>query len=324
MNQVNSPRAWHAIGVDIGGTTTRAALIGEGGVVVDARRAATGELQSFAGLIEWLTATNRAFRLRADHVVSRPVPVGLAVPGLPDERRATVRRSVNVPWLEGVPLAHATSDALNAHVRLVTDAEAAAWGEYAARRRAPERFAHLRIGTGIALGVIVDGALVELDQERSGHLDVLIVDRSDNARECPCGLRGCLESVASGAALRRTMQARAVGNNLAGLGIAAIRGDRESIALLDATATAISIAIGNIMARWHPSVIALGGGVLNAIPSLVDRVGSEWRNRAGTNREAVSLMIEPAFFGDDAGVVGAGLLAQEAVRTRIPSINGIE
>ena len=301
-----------AIGIDMGGTTTRAAVVVGRDIVGPVRRVATSELGSFRGLIEWIVATVQALSAQTKASSTDAPVVNISVPGLLDERRERVSHCINVPWLNDQPLVHALTEALGRRVALVTDSNAATWGEYAARPDRPSSFAHLRLGTGVAFGLVAAGALVDLDRGRTQHLETLIVDHNAQARPCACGLYGCLETVASGTALERSVRTLGLGTNLRDLACAGKKGLREADALLNDTARSIGIAIENVRARWNPEVVALGGGVIETIPALLERVVNppDEPARRGTASGPTSASISPPLLGDNAGVVGAALLAQ--------------
>ncbi len=301
-----------AIGIDMGGTTTRAGMVVGRDIVGPVRRVATSELGSFRGLIEWIVATMQALSAQTE-ASSTDVPVvNISVPGLLDKRRERVSHCINVPWLNDQPLERAVTEALGCRVALVTDSNAATWGEYVARPEHPSSFAHLRLGTGVAFGLVAGGALVDLDCGRTQHLETLIVDHSAEAQPCGCGLRGCLETVASGIALERSVRALGLGQSLQDLALADKKGAREANALLSETARRISMAIKNVRARWNPEVVTLGGGVIETIPALLERVVNppDEPTRQGTASGPTSASISPPLLGDNAGVVGAALLAQ--------------
>lgn len=275
----------YALGIDVGGTSVRMGWVTPQGDITHRQSIETQALSSVTNLSAWIKANTRAFA--EHHVRSRAedLPIGLAVPGLLDERRETVRRCLNVPWLEGHDLAHLLIDELNAPVRLFTDADAATWGEYTAAQCTPQDFAHLRIGTGVALGVIQNGALIDLTTGRTGHLETLVVDRSEQARLCRCGRSGCLDTVLSGC--------RTAGES----GI-------------DEAARWIVRALENVATHWSPEHIVLGGGFIDAHPKILARTIETWDTCIGHHSRRPVTIRSPAL-GDDAGIMGAARLAQQ-------------
>ena len=234
---------------------------------------------------------------------------GLALPGLLERARGAVRRSVNLPVLEGQPIRDDLARDLGIPVTLTTDAEATGWAEYHVRRPKPHRFVHLRLGTGIACGVVIDGQLLRLDEGRTGHLPTLVVDHSDNALSCTCGRRGCLETLASGAVLLE--QARAIGGaeDLAQLQTAVERGDQRATIMVEQAAAALAAAYDNLTAEFQAKIITVGGGVMNYLPILFDLALEHYRSAHRRPGRAVSATVEPARLDNDAGVIGAAMLA---------------
>ena len=105
-----------AIGIDIGGTTSRAALVDQQGNIVDLARRPTPT--AFEELIEWIQEMYRA--LSASRPA--PVPLGLALPGVVDREKGVLVRSVNLAWLEEQPLVESLERELEVRPHLTTDA----------------------------------------------------------------------------------------------------------------------------------------------------------------------------------------------------------
>ncbi|MCH7871267.1 MAG: ROK family protein, partial [Planctomycetes bacterium] len=179
-------------------------------------------------------------------------------------------------------LAEALSARVDADARLCTDAEAATWGEYSAPAFRARRFVHLRLGTGIGCGVVLDGRLQRLDLDRTTHLEALVVDHGEDAALCGCGLRGCLELVASGEVL--------------------LQQDASGIA--ERVTPAIITALENLTRQFDPEVIVIGGGVLSRFGALQDSI------MRSADLSLNLAPIECARLGDDAGVIGAARVAR--------------
>src|ERR1043166_3962039 len=111
-----------AIGVDVGGTLARVAIHDE-----DTQRGSIESRQSTKGwsleeLVRWIA--DAYHRLAPDAVT----PIGIALPGVID--RGIVTRSVNLPWLQGHPIPNLVQAKIGRRPVVMTDAEAATWGEY--------------------------------------------------------------------------------------------------------------------------------------------------------------------------------------------------
>jgi glucokinase len=313
------------IGIDLGGTRVRVASVDPKGRVIS-MHAWDHTLQSADAFIADITPILRdmskpiAHSARAVRAALRDCSaplIGLAVAGVIDVARQCVTRSVNLPWLEGVPIAERFRESIGQSVRLFTDAEAATWAEFSeegvAASDPPEvgrahvrRFAHLRLGTGAGLGVVVNAALLPFDPHRTTHLEALVVDRSEGARLCRCGLRGCLETVASGPVLIARASAAGINRGLVELNEQAISGEPEARAIVDEAAQAVERAIEHIVNTWHVDVVSLGGGVIEHLPILFDRVAARFHSPAVPNAQ---VRVMRARLGDQAGCIGAARLA---------------
>ena len=319
-----------AIGIDVGGTWTRVAAVDSTGRVLAKERRptpvdgpATALLQllgeMFSGLLED-TSLDRG-QIQA---------AGLALPGLLDPKREVLVRSLRLPFLEDRPVRRDLSEKLRCPLTLMTDAEAATWAEYAARVPRPRRFVHLRLGTGIACGVVGNGQLQRLDEGRTSHLPVLVIDPGPDARVCSCGRSGCLETVASGPALAERAERAGYPDGLGQLQLAWQHGETPARELITQSAAALTASFANLTSTFRPDVICLGGGVVTVLPALFEEAVRRYAlpvaarkgahifrygdgNSSGRTRpddHIDALTIEPAGLGDDAGVIGAALLAR--------------
>jgi predicted NBD/HSP70 family sugar kinase len=329
-----------AIGVDVGGTYTRVGAIeikGTCGRELAIRCCATIGDDDGNALIDWMVqavdevveeaAAGRPSPIDAvDGQDARVAGVGLALPGILDRDRRELVRSVNVPFLQNRPIGDELSRRTGYRVRLATDAEAATWAEYVAwTARAPyvdedprpgapgkpaaRSFVHLRIGTGIGCGLVVYGELKRLDANRSGHLDVLVVEDGPDAPVCPCGKRGCLETVASGRVLHDRAVKVGYMSGLPNLQRGWERGDTAAQAIVHKAASALAAALANTIERFSPEVISIGGGVLSALPCLLDEARRRVSSGRGPSSNRSSITILPAIHGDGAGAIGVVLLA---------------
>jgi len=295
-----------AVGIDIGATTTRFALVDAGGIIHDRRTTPTPH---GANAREELGHTLLEYGARlAERGV---VTIGVAVPALVDVERNTITRCVNLDDLEGDWLPRLLEEQTKRPVRLCTDIDAATWAEYTARGEAI-RFAHLRIGTGVGLGIVADGKLLPIEPGRSTHARVLVVDERDDAPACPCGLRGCLEQTVGGPAVTAAAESIGASGGLHALEQAAEQADTPALALIDALADPVLLAIERLRRAYDIEMLALGGGVIDHLPALAHAI-----ERCAAKRlaepPADSFRLVRACLGDDAGVIGAAQLARHAL-----------
>lgn len=190
--------------VDIGGTKIAAGLVDAQGVLLQrvelptpARGSAQDVLATVAELVDALAADRRWARV---------VGVGIGSAGPVDPVRGTVS-PVNIPAWREFPivervrmLPHVGSKGLP--VTLLGDASAMAAGEHwRGAARGYDDALCLVVSTGVGAGLIVDGALRTGPSGNAGHLGHICVDVE--GEQCPCGSRGCVETIASGTAIAR-------------------------------------------------------------------------------------------------------------------------
>ncbi|MCH7873029.1 MAG: ROK family protein [Planctomycetes bacterium] len=278
-----------ALGIDIGGGHCRAAVVDASGAILSFHTCKTPDQRD-----QFLDAIGNLARTAVDSTPTSRDTIGIALPGIVDPRSGTMRCAVNLPFLEGADVAALLHSALRRPVRIEIDVNAAAFAQWRRCRDRPRRFAYLSIGTGIGVGVVLDGQLVRHTDGGGGHWGHVPVDTSREAPVCRCGARGCLEAVAAGPAWDRT--------------------DSSATDSLEKRITALAIGCLQIAAVYAPDVIALGGGLIDHRPELVQTVAQRVNNLRG-NVSPPSMAIERAVLSsDEAGVIGAALLCDPADR----------
>jgi len=295
------------IGIDVGGTQIRVAAVDPDGRILSPRRAPTPP--SGDELFDWIALEIQ--RIRSESECGPASAVGLALPGIVDRERGLLVRSVNLPFLESRPIREELANRIGLPVSLMSDADAATWGEYLACTPEPGAFVHLRLGTGVACGIVVDDRLQSTGIDRRTHWEVLVVDDGPEAAPCPCGLRGCLETIASGPALESRAARMGFAHGLDGLQQAWERNEPGARTIIDSVANATASAICNLKSQiLNGAVVYLGGGVITALPCLVEQTAIRLRSRDDAFTRCIT--VHPSRLGDDAGVIGAAMLARDA------------
>ncbi len=237
----------------------------------------------------------------------RIVAAGIAIPGLVDAAAGLSVHSVNLD-LHNLPVAEPMSKRLGLPVRIGHDVSVA--GE-AVRRAATDLDDPVVVilGTGIAAAVFVGGRTVAGVSGQAGELGHVVV-RPDGPT-CPCGARGCLESVASAGALVRVYRER-TGIVLAGAHEVVARLDTDPVAqsVWREAMSALADGLISVCALLAPGAIVFGGGLAGAGDRLVDDVRALMieRSRVAT---VPPVLLTP--LGDRAGVLGAAHLAFDLV-----------
>jgi glucokinase len=259
--------------IDIGGTKL---LVGAArqGEIARRRSFAVSQFAGPADMMDVIAATGRQLCQAAGVPVSSAV---VAVAGRLDRASGTVVHAANLPFTN-FPLAAELSRRLDgADVCMEHDAVCGLIGEtVAGAARGFANVVYLTVSTGISVGILIDGALLEGAHGAAGELGHTPVEWPGIA--CGCGSSGCLEAYASGRALAALGQQAAAGGTspplagklAAGVEItardvlaAARSGDRASASLVDNAIELLARAIRLLLMTLDPDVVVLGGGVMS-------------------------------------------------------------
>lgn len=311
-----------AVGIDIGGTKIAAGTVtASGSVLMRARRDTPREADLIAPLVADLVGELRAG-------TSGGVPVGLGAAGIIDPG-GVVRYAPNIDWAD-YPLGDELGRLLGEPVVVDNDANVAAWGEYRAGAGSVAR-SHmllLTVGTGVGGGIIVGDRLLRGAHGFGAELGHIVV--SEGGPRCPCGNRGCLEAVASGTAIGRVAREELVANQApasspltnAALGDitgktvthAAQAGDDFAVEILARTGFWLGVGIASLVNALDPEVVVVGGGAMEAGELLLGPARAAFADRLLGRAHRPLAPVVAATLADDAGLVGAALLAGEAAR----------
>lgn len=297
------------VALDVGGT-------GMKGAVFDRRlrkstgvRRATPRAGAPDAVVEGIAAllAELAQKAAADGLTVRRA--GVVVPGVVDEEAARAVYSANLGWRD-LPLADILRQRTDLPVVLGHDVRAGGAAEWllgAARGARDVLF--VAIGTGVAAAVVSGGRPVRAGGY-AGEIGHVTVDPRGAA--CRCGGRGCLETVASAAAIADAYTARS-GRHVAGAeDVAALvaRGDAGARAVWDRATDALAAVLATATALLGPERIVLGGGLAEAGELLLGPVRQRLGERLTFQRPPE---LSGARLGDMAGCLGAGLYAWHGV-----------
>ena len=313
------PVAPETIGVDLGGTKMLVGVVDERGETVHRRISASTGLSATA-LLELL---DTEIRIALDN---RPgvAAIGLGVPCIVDRDREICLNSNHLPLID-VPLRGRVAEMTGLPVALDNDGNAAAIAEITnGAARGAEDVVLLTIGTGIGGGLIIGGRPYRGSRGAAAELGHFVVDMNGPPCQGNCPNHGCIESIASGTALRieaefavaehpesGLAQAAAAGAGVDGRLVTELAqaGDRTSIAILATIGSRIGVALSGLANIFDPDVIVVGGGVMDAGNLILEPARAEFARRAlDPQRETP---IRAAELGPDAGMVGAAILARQ-------------
>jgi glucokinase len=234
--------------------------------------------------------------------------VGVVVPGIVDERRGLAVHSENVGW-RNLPVRSLVERAAGLPVGFGHDVRAGTLAEWRlGAGRGLQDLVFVPIGTGVSAGIIARGTLIGGDGYAGeiGHVDV------GHGEPCACGGRGCVEAIASAAAIARRYAA-ASGQPVAGARDVAERlaaGDPAARRVWTEATDALALALAWTSAVLAPQAIVLGGGLARSGSLLFEPVGQALDRHLGMARRP---RLVPATLEDEAGFLGAALLAWEAL-----------
>ncbi len=297
-----------AVGIDIGGTNLRAGAVTTDGRIVERRRAPTPADDPKALVDAVVDAAG----------IAEQVPIGIGIAALVDPD-GTVRYGPNI-GVRDVALAGALRERTGRPVEVVNDAAAAAYGEFrVGAARDVDDVVLLTIGTGIGGGVVVGGRLL------LGHhglaTEIGHVATGEGSRECACGLTGCLEAYASATAMvaiadehiaegARSELVRGGALTASRIAQAALAGDLLACEVVEAAARHMGSVLAMLTTILDPARILLGGGAASSLaPVIVPMLGEQLRRRVFGAAFRTLPDVRLAELGDDAGTVGAALLA---------------
>ncbi|MEJ2209618.1 MAG: ROK family protein [Anaerolineae bacterium] len=310
-----------ALGVDLGGTKVEVAQVGADGTMHQRLRRAT-DVKDGAQAVE--DEIVQAVRELEEKIGSSPGGVGVGVAGQVQAESGVVRFAPNLDW-HNVPLQADLSRALRLPVVVSNDVRAATWGEWRhGAGRGCDDLVCVFVGTGIGGGVVSGGQMLSGCSNTAGEVGHVVV--ALNGPDCHCGNQGCLEALAGGWAIARRAREAVAAEPDAGAALLRLAGGRaedlearvvadafhqgDPLArrLVDEIAAALIAGVTGLVNAFNPCRLILGGGVIEGLPELLDRI-DEGVHAGALAAARDPLQVLPARLGNDAGVVGAASLA---------------
>ncbi len=314
------------IGIDLGGTNCRAALVTESGQLLGLRRMETRADEGLDSLLERVVVLCRELTSEATEGGLTVRAVGLGSPGViaPD---GTVLSSPNLPLLNGLCLPSQIAERIDLPVALFNDANAAAWGEGRFGAGRPfSSFIALTLGTGVGGGLVLGGRLWSGADGAAGEAGHLMVE--PEGRPCGCGSRGCLEQNASATGIARTFRERLAAEGHASWGgrplaaatsaviaEAAREGDSAARFAFSEAGRRLGQALAGVANLLNLEAALITGGAASGLDLMRLDLEGELRDRAFAVA-AHRMQIIPGELGDRAGILGAADLARNALLDR--------
>ncbi len=296
---------------DVGGTDMKAALIDSNGAIRALERIPTphaGEQTADAVLT---ALAEVAARFGTEHPDVVPLAAGLLVPGHVDDETGVGIMSENLNWRD-VPFRARFEALIGVPVSFSHDVRGAGEAEHRLGAAAPfSDVVVMAIGTGIAGAIFIGGTLYT----GGGLAGEMGHSRVADGPACACGGIGCLEAVASAAAIARRYNAR-TGAAVTGAKEVverALAGDEDAAWVWESALDALALDLSHTVALLAPEAIVIAGGLSQAGPALFEPLAQRLDAILTFHRRPQLLQ---ASIGEDAGVIGGALRARDLITAR--------
>jgi predicted NBD/HSP70 family sugar kinase len=309
------PTAGYVVGIDIGRAWIRVAAADLSGAIV-ARRDERNRARGASALVSAVSKVAHDVVARAGLTWDRVAQTVVGGPGVFDPDSDTFRHAPNVPGWSRPGVMSSLREALPPTVALDNDANLAAVGERSyGRGRDARTFVYVSVGTGIGMGVIIDGELYRGAHGAAGEVGYLPLGDGDGEPAGPAPgdarRRGIMETTASADAVVRTAKRLGMAGATSAKRVfaAARAGDELALAAVEAEARRLALVVGTVAAIIDPEFVLLGGGVGSNIDLL--RPPLEQRLAQLT---PLAPPVAEGELGQDATVLGAVASALDTAR----------
>ena len=309
------------IGIDVGGTNVKIALVNDKGNILYSNSVPTRAEMGYEYTVNNIKQAIRD--LITETGVTNIEGIGFDFPGQIDYKNGIVRLAPNIPGWVNIPIAKIIEDEFKIPTRIDNDVHCAALGElkFGAGQDC-ENFICMTVGTGIGSGIVINGKLVRGASNAAGELGHIKLQMHEGPL-CGCGDYGCLEAFASGPSIVAMAEEYISGGKSTKFREMASGGEitpyivAEAAKLGDPVAKRIFTKVGeyigfglaSVVNLLNPEKIIIGGGVADAGDILIEPIKETIKKRAMVVAGS-AVEIVPAKLANTAGVIGASLLIE--------------
>lgn len=311
------------IGIDVGGTNVKIALVDENGKIIYSNSVPTYAKMGYEYTVNNIKQAIKDL-MKETNTESKDIQgIGFDFPGQVDCKTGVVKLAPNIPGWVNVPIAQMIEEEFHIPTRIDNDVRCAALGELKfGAGRGCENFICITVGTGIGSGIVIDGKVVHGAANAAGELGHIKLQMKDGPI-CGCGDTGCLEAFASGPAIVAMAQeyikggkstkfremAAAEGGEITPYMVAkaAEAGDPVAKRIFTIVGEYIGIGLTSVINLLNPERVIIGGGVAESGDLLLEPIRKTIKERAMVVA-GESVEIVPAELGNSAGVIGASML----------------
>ncbi|GAB2471983.1 ROK family protein [Streptosporangium sandarakinum] len=300
------------LAADLGATHARVAVTDLGTEVLAERAAEVPIDRGPEETLHWLQRTFEEMLAESGHTTGEVCGIGVGLPGPVEHSSGRPVNPPIMPGWDGFPVPEWLGERLGAPVLVDNDVNIMALGEHWAARPEADHLIFVKVGTGIGCGIISDRRLHRGAQGAAGDIGHIQVSPTLDV-VCRCGNCGCLEAVASGAAVAARLREAGVeatgGRDIVRL----VRsGNTQAVQLIRQAGREIGEVLASIVNFFNPSVIVVGGDVAEAGEQILAGLREVIYSRS-LPLATQHLTITASDLGDRAGVIGAAVMVIEHV-----------
>lgn len=311
----------YRIGVDVGGTNVKIALVDFDGKIIYSNTVPTRAEMGYEAGVNNIKQAIKELMQETSATAKTIEVIGFGLPGQIDYKEGLVKNLPNIPGWVNIPLAKIMEEEFSIPTRLDNDVRCAALGELNfGAGKGCENLICITVGTGIGSGIVLNGKLVRGAANAAGEIGHIKMQMTGGPL-CGCGDYGCFEAYASGPAIVTMAKEYISGGKsakykeMAPDGIitpylvaqAALQGDAVSIQIFKQMGKIIGTGLASVVNLLNPQKIIIGGGVADAGDILLEPIRQTILDRA-MPIQGQSVEVVPAQLANSAGVIGASLL----------------
>jgi len=314
----------NVIGIDVGGTNLRGALVGADGKIKKRMKIASGADQGIETVIGNLVSLIGSVS-EGEYVSA----VGFGIPGIIDFKDGIITQAPNISNVNNYPIRQNLHSRIGDGIGVIVenDANCAAVGEWwMGAGKDVDSLVMITLGTGVGGGIIFDGKLWRGADGFGGEVGHMTI--YPGGPRCNCGNYGCLEVYSSATGIRRMVK-ETLSDPDAATALrdlvrdedpgripevvmkAASDGDEAALKIWEQFGTALGIGMASLVNILNVEMIVIGGGVSQAWDLFIDRAIAELKRRA-LRAPAERVKVMKSVLGDDEGIIGASYLALHA------------
>lgn len=295
------------IGIDIGGTFIKAAIVEKGGKIVLSSKTPTpknGE-DIPEKTVEIIGELLEKTSLGTNDIES----IGIGVPGVCDSKKGVIVNCPNIENCKEIAICDYIEKRFGVKTFLDNDANCAALGEYLVSEKKCDSFVFVTLGTGVGGGIIINGKILRGINSAAGEIGHIVLKK--DGERCNCGRRGCWERYASVTALVRQGKKAGMTGNVSGRSIFADlnRGSVKAREVIDGWLSYVAEGICDLVNIFQPDEIVIGGGISREGDIIIEPIKKFVGEHSITDsRYGKNTCIKVSRLFNDAGVVGASFL----------------